>query len=267
MGAQTTKQYAPGTHPDLPPPVRTTGPIAWMRINLFSSPLNIALTIASVWILWSIVPGILDWVVFNAVWSATDRKDCWGQMAAARDGACWAFIRGSFKLFLYGWYPEDQRWRPNLCFVLFLVAVVGVLRENMPGKKYWLWYAVAFPFIAAWLLVGGFGLPPVSTNKFGGILLTVVIGVTGIAFSLPIGILLALGRRSNLPTLRTVCVVFIEFIRGVPLITLLFVASTMLTYLLPPCSTFELLMSVLIMVRLWISTIKTERRLISNHGL
>ena len=248
--SHSAKNYLPGTHPDLPPPVRTTGPIAWMRINLFSSPLNIALTIASVWILWSIVPGILNWVVFNAVWSATDRKDCWGQMDVARDGACWAFIRGSFKLFLYGWYPEDQRWRPNLSFVLFLVAVVGVLRENMPGKKYWLWYAVAFPFIAAWLLVGGFGLPPVSTNKFGGILLTVVIGVTGIAFSLPIGILLALGRRSNLPTLRTVCVVFIEFIRGVPLITLLFVASTMLTYFLPPGSTFDLLMRVLIMVTL-----------------
>jgi len=256
---QSPKKYTPGTHPDLPPPVRTTGPVAWMRINLFSSPLNIALTIASVWILWSIIPGVVDWVALDAVWSATDRKDCWAQMATPRDGACWAFIENSFKLFLYGWYPEDQRWRPNLCFLLFLLAVVGVLRENMPGnKKYWLWYAVAFPFIAAWLLFGGFGLVPVSTNKIGGILLTLIIGVAGVAFSLPIGILLALGRRSKLPALRTVCVLFIEFIRGVPLITLLFVASTMLTYFLPPGSTFDLLMRVLIMVTLFASAYIAE---------
>ena len=255
---QTSKKYIPGTHPDLPPPIRTTGPVAWMRINLFSSPLNIALTIVSVWILWSIVPGVVDWVFLNSVWSATDRKDCWAQMTAPRDGACWAFIRGSFRLFLYGWYPEPERWRVNLSFVLLLLAVVGVLRENMPGKKYWLWYAVAFPFIAAWLLVGGFGLSPVSTNKLGGILLTVVIGVTGITFSLPIGILLALGRRSRLPALRTVCIIFIEFIRGVPLITLLFVASTMLTYFLPPGSTFDLLMRVLIMVTLFSSAYIAE---------
>ena len=256
---QSPKKYTPGTHPDLPPPVRTTGPVAWMRINLFSSPLNIALTIASVWILWSIIPGVVDWVALDAVWSATDRKDCWAQMATPRDGACWAFIENSFKLFLYGWYPEDQRWRPNLCFLLFLLAVVGVLRENMPGnKKYWLWYAVAFPFVAAWLLIGGFGLVPVSTNKFGGILLTLIIGVAGVAFSLPIGILLALGRRSKLPALRTVCVLFIEFIRGVPLITLLFVASTMLTYFLPPGSTFDLLMRVLIMVTLFASAYIAE---------
>ena len=256
---QSPKKYTPGTHPDLPPPVRTTGPVAWMRINLFSSPLNIALTIASVWILWSIIPGVVDWVALDAVWSATDRKDCWAQMATPRDGACWAFIENSFKLFLYGWYPEDQRWRPNLCFLLFLLAVVGVLRENMPGnKKYWLWYAVAFPFIAAWLLIGGFGLVPISTNKFGGILLTLIIGVAGVTFSLPIGILLALGRRSKLPALRTVCVLFIEFIRGVPLITLLFVASTMLTYFLPPGSTFDLLMRVLIMVTLFASAYIAE---------
>ena len=149
----SAKQYLPGTHPDLPPPVRTTGPIAWARINLLSSPLNILLTILSVGLLYLIIPGVVDWVFLNAVWDATDRKDCWAQMDSARDGACWAFIRDSFKLFLYGWYPEAERWRPNLCFLLFLLAVVGVLREKMPGKKkYWLWFAVAFPFLAAWLL-------------------------------------------------------------------------------------------------------------------
>jgi general L-amino acid transport system permease protein len=123
----------------------------------------------------------------------------------------------------------------------------------MPGRRFGLWYAVAFPFITGWLLVGGFGLTPVETDQFGGILLTLIIGVTGISFSLPIGVLLALGRRSKMPVLKIVCVLFIEFIRGVPLITLLFIASTMFNYFLPPGTFFDLLIRVLIMVTLFSS--------------
>ena len=252
------QDYAPGTHPDLPPPVRTTGVLGWLRKNLLSSPLNIALTLASVWLLWLIVPPALNWALTEAVWSADTRKECWALMSAPRDGACWAFILGSFKLLVYGWFPEPERWRVNLTFILFAVTIFGALRENIPGKKYWLMFAAAFPFIAAWLLLGGFGLTPVDTQKLGGILLTLVVAVTGISFSLPIGIALALGRRSKLPALRAVCVIFIEFIRGVPLITLLFVASTMLTYFLPPGSTFDLLMRVLIMVTLFASAYIAE---------
>ena len=179
-------------------------------------------------------------------------------MPNPRDGACWAFILGSFEFFVYGWYPDTEKWRVNLSFILLIFAIVGVLKEKLPGKKYWLWFAAAFPFIAAWVLLGGLGLQPVETSKLGGILLTIIIGVTGISFSLPIGIVLALGRRSNMPALKTVCVLFIEFIRGVPLITLLFVASTMLTYFLPPGSTFDLLMRVLIMVTLFSSAYIAE---------
>ena len=254
----TNPRYAPGTHPDLPPPVRTTGIVGWIRANLLSSPLNVALTLLSIWFLWSILPPSIHWLFTGAIWTAVDRKECWALMDAPRDAACWAFIRGSFELFVYGWYPEPERWRVNLTFILFIAAIVGGLRENIPGKKYWLIFAVAYPFIAAWLLLGGFGLEPVGTNKLGGILLTLVVAVTGIAFSLPLGIALALGRRSNLPALRGVCVIFIEFIRGVPLITLLFVASTMLTYFLPPGSTFDLLMRVLIMVTLFASAYIAE---------
>ena len=250
--------YAPGPHPDLPPPVRTTGIVGWVRANLLSSPLNVVLTLLSIWLLWTILPPAIHWLFTEAVWSAQDRKECWALMNEPRDAACWAFIRGSFELFVYGWYPEPERWRVNLTFILFIAAIVGGLRENIPGKKYWLIFAAAFPFIAAWLLLGGFGLEPVSTNKLGGILLTLVVAVTGISFSLPLGIALALGRRSNLPALRGVCVIFIEFIRGVPLITLLFVASTMLTYFLPPGSTFDLLMRVLIMVTLFASAYIAE---------
>lgn len=244
-------QYEPGTHPDLPPPPNSTGVVGWAKANLFSSPLNIALTLLSLWFLWQILPPSIHWLFSGAVWAAADRKECWALMEAPRDGACWAFIRGSLELFLYGWYPEPERWRVDLTFVLFAAAVFGALRENIPGKKYWLIFAAAFPFIAAWLLFGGFGLEAIPTNKLGGILLTLVVAVTGISFSLPIGVALALGRRSRLPVLRALCVIFIEFIRGVPLITLLFVASTMLTYFLPPGSTFDLLIRVLIMVTLF----------------
>jgi len=119
-------------------------------------------------------------------------------------------------------------------------------------------YSAGFPFIAGWLLVGGLGLESVDTDRFGGIMLTLILGVTGITFSLPIGIALALGRLSNMPTLRTLCVFFIEFIRGVPLITLLFVASTMLNYFLPPGTVYGLLTRVLIIVTLFGSAYMAE---------
>ena len=112
-------------------------------------------------------------------------------------------------------------------------------------------YSISFPFLAGWFLVGGLGLEPVTTDLFGGIMLTIIIGVTGIAFSLPIGILLALGRTSNLPAVKIICVIFIEFMRGIPLIVFLFIASTMLNYFLPPGTSFDLLLRVLIMVTLF----------------
>ncbi|MGB1447959.1 MAG: amino acid ABC transporter permease, partial [Arenicellales bacterium] len=112
----THPRYAPGTHPDLPPPRRTTGVLGWVRMNLLSSPLNVALTLLSIWLLWTILPPSIHWLFTGAVWTAADRKECWALMDAPRDGACWAFIRGSFELFVYGWYPEPERWRVNLTF-------------------------------------------------------------------------------------------------------------------------------------------------------
>ena len=172
-------------------------------------------------------------------------------MEVPEGAACWAFVKSRLQLFIYGFYPQAERWRVQLSFVLLIFAILPVLYDKLPGRRHWFWYVVAFPFIAGWLLVGGFGLTPVDTDQFGGIMLAVVIGVTGISFSLPIGILLALGRQSDMPVLRLLCVLFIEFIRGVPLIVLLFVASTMLNYFLPPGTSFALLMRVLIMVTIF----------------
>ena len=254
----TPSRYAPGAHPDLPPPVRTTGLVGWARQNLFSSPLNIFLTLAGLWLLYSIVPPAMEWAFIKSIWTAESRNECWAKMDVPEEAACWAFIKGRLSLFIYGFYPAAERWRVNISFVMLVFAILPVLYDKLPGRRHWLWYVAAFPFVAGWLLVGGFGLPSVDTDQFGGFMLTLVIGVTGISFSLPIGIGLALGRTSDMPVVRLLCVLFIEFIRGVPLIALLFVASTMLNYFLPPGTSFDLLMRVLIMVTLFSSAYIAE---------
>ena len=246
------KNHAPGEFPDLPPPRTEIGVWGWVYHNLLSTKLNFFITVVTLYFLWLIVPPSLNWLFFDAVFTGASRDECREVMreAGAR-GACWAFIGQRFELFVYGFYPDPERWRVNLSFVLMLAGLVPVLFDNIPMRKQGLWFSLAAPFIIGWLLIGGFGLEPVPTDKFGGFMLTLVIGVTGIVGSLPLGIALALGRMSHLPALRIVCVAFIEFIRGVPLITLLFVASTMLNYFLPPGTTFDLLLRVLIMVTLF----------------
>ena len=249
-----SQEYIRGEHPDLPPPSNTVGPIAWIHENLFSSIPNAIMTVLTLVFLWLIIPPSLEWMFFDAAFVGEDRNAC----RAVADGACWAFINERFTLFTYGFYPAEHRWRVDLSFILLVIAVIPILFDKTPFRKAGLIFAALFPFIAGWLLVGGLGLEPVPTDKFGGFMLTLVVGVTGIAFSLPIGILLALGRQSNLPIIKVFCVSFIEFIRGVPLITLLFVASTMLSYFLPPGTNFDLLLRVLIMVTLFSSGYMAE---------
>jgi general L-amino acid transport system permease protein len=256
--ADSAQTYETGKHPELPPPRTEVGVLGWIKHNLLSSPLNAVMTFLAILFLWFLIPPLFEWIVLDAVWTADSRKECWDKMEVPEGAACWAFITGRFRLFIYGFYPEASRWRVNLSFVLLLLAIVPVLYDKMPGRKFGLWYAMAFPFITGWLLVGGFGLTPVDTDQFGGIMLTLVIGVTGITFSLPIGILLALGRRSKMPVLRILCIMFIEFIRGVPLIALLFIASSMLNFFLPPGTVFDLLIRVLIMVTLFASAYIAE---------
>ncbi|MFT7673895.1 MAG: general L-amino acid transport system permease protein [Gammaproteobacteria bacterium] len=245
--------YAPGTHPDLPPPADTIGAMAWVKGNLLSSKLNIFITVFTIYLLYLIVPGLIDWAFLNSVYNAESRNECRAIMDASEGGrgACWAFIGHRFNFFIYGFYPESERWRAITALIVMFAALVPILYDSMKNRKLGLYFSLASPVIIYWLLVGGMGLEPVGTEKFGGIMLTLVIGVTGIVCSLPLGIGLALGRQSHLPAMRIVCVVFIEFIRGVPLITLLFVASTMLNYFLPPGTTFDLLLRVLIMVTLF----------------
>lgn len=256
----TEKSYAPGEHPDMAPPSTEVGIIGWVHHNLFSSTTNIVITVLTIYFLYVIIPPMLNWLFLDAVFVADSRDDCRAIAKAAGEelGACWAFIGKRFEIFVYGFYPVEERWRVDIAFIMMLAALVPVLFDHIPNRKQALWFSLAAPFIIGWLLIGGMGLNPVSTDKFGGFMLTLTIGVTGIVGSLPIGIALALGRQSHMPALRMVCVAFIEFIRGVPLITLLFVASTMLNYFLPPGTTFDLLLRVLIMVTLFSSAYIAE---------
>lgn len=249
-----SRSYPPGEHPDLPPPPATTGIPGWLRANLFSSPFNSLLTVLAVWLIYLFVDTAGGWMIFNSVIHAESRVAC----QAVDSGACWAVVTTRLDQFVYGFYPAAERWRPTLAFALLIAALVPVLFSAVPMRRALLWCAAAYPFVAAWLIYGGFGLPVVQTGRYGGFMLTLIIGVTGISASLPLGILLALGRQSRLLALRVLSTAFIEFSRGVPLITLLFVASTMLNYFLPPGTSFDLLVRVLIMVSLFAAAYLAE---------
>lgn len=226
----------------------------WMHANLFSSLGNTTLTLACLVFLYWLTPGVVDWLWFDAVIDAAHRNEC----RASGAGACWAVVDVRLGQLLYGFYPDDQRWRVNLAFVLLFAALAPLLFASIPGRRYWLVASLLYPFAAYWLLWGGMGLVPVESARFGGFMLTVLIGVTGIVSSLPIGIALALGRRSRFPVLRLFSIAFIEFIRGVPLITLLFVGSTLLNYFFPPGTTFDLLFRVFIIVAVFAAAYLAE---------
>lgn len=228
--------------------------IRWSHRNLFSSAWNTALTLACGAVLYWLVPGLLDWLWLDAVVDAAHRDQC----RDAGSGACWAVVKVRLGQLLYGFYPIDQRWRVNLAFCLLFAALAPLLFTSIPGRRYWLTGSFLYPFAAYWLLWGGMGLPVVESGRFGGFMLTVLIGVTGIVSSLPIGIMLALGRRSWLPAVRWISIVFIEFVRGVPLITLLFVGSTLLNYFFPPGTSFDLLFRVFIIVSLFAAAYLAE---------
>jgi len=242
--------------PELPAPSNTKGLLAWMRGNLFSSPLNIVLTFLGLVLLYKIFPPIIQWAFIDATWVAETREECIGD----GKGACWAYIGNRFGQVMYGFYPPEEYWRPNLAGILLILLTALLFIKKMP-KKAWLggFILLVFPFIAYFLIHGGsFGLSEVGTDKWGGLMLTLIISLVGIAAALPLGILLALGRRSNMPIVKSFSVVFIEFWRGVPLITVLFMASVMLPLFLPSGSDFDKLARAMIGIILFQSAYVAE---------
>jgi len=298
--------------PEQEPPSNAIGALVWVRENLFSGPLNTILTLASIAVVWWIVSHMSGWFL-NSVWQAGSLAEC-REILDGATGACFAVITDRWEQLLYGFYPSEFYWRPNLTLLLMLVALAPVLFPGVPRRLFW--FSAVYPAIGFWLLWGGsiwpplvvlaafpvafvvyrllepvngilaavaalvapvlwwflFAAPiggalaailpgtlePVASDLFGGFMLSIIIGVTGIALSLPLGILLALGRQSDLIFIKTICVGFIEFIRGVPLITLLFTASLLLNYFLPPGTNFDIILRVVIMVTFFAAAYMAE---------
>ena len=240
--------------PDLPPPASTVGILSWAKQNLFSTPVDSLLTLGALYLLYLTIVPIVDWSLINADFLGSTRKDC------NSGGACWVFVVQRLNFFIYGFYPEAEYWRINFVFGLLAFLIVPQLIENAPYKKFLGWFFLTgFPVVSGVLFVGGiFGLEPVPTDKWGGLSLTLVIAFVGIVAALPIGILLALGRRSDMPVIRMVCVVFIEIWRGVPLISVLFMASVMLPLFLPDGVNFNKLLRALIGITMFQSAYMAE---------
>jgi general L-amino acid transport system permease protein len=236
-----------------PPPMADGNALTWTRARLFDGVFNTALTLISAVIIVALAWPTLKFLVIDAVWTGSSRVDCLPETVGREVGACWPFVRAKFAQFMYGFYPESEQWRVNLTYALGAILLVPLLIPRVPynGLNAILFFVV-FPVAGFVLLVGGmFGLPHVETRLWGGLLVTLVISFTGISLSLPLGVLLALGRRSELPIIRTLCIVFIEFWRGVPLITVLFFATYMLPFFLPGEWKIDGLLRVLIGVVLF----------------
>ncbi len=282
------------SHPELPPPASETGVLGWLKHNLFSTWYNGLATIVVLYLFFLAIPPVVDWALISPVWEANSNKDCRIEGA----GACWGMIDKRFGQFMYGFYDHDNRWRPNLAFILFILAMLPILFDRLPGRGlattflifvypalgislihgplnvesmqsglgFVVWalvfasgagvgyraqrqlqptlmtlgYGVAYVAAFVALVTWGFGLPVIETSSYGGLMLTLILAGVAIGVALPLGILLALGRRAaSMPIVRILCVGFIELIRAVPLITVLFMAQFMLPLFLPEGTNFD----------------------------
>ena len=367
-------------------PVKTTGFVGFVRTRLLNSPTNILLTIIGILLLWFTVVPAVKFLLIDAVWSGTDRNACLAENAGHTVGACWPYIQAKFSQFVYGFYPDPERWRVNLTFILAAVLLLPLLIPRVPAKGLnAALFFIAFPIVAFFLLLGGGlsgfgmswtagllsgfsdsigtagrgltrageataivgpllklagllfvllstvisyliwpftwlreqiqaspnavwldfavtaavvcilvlvlnggiragwralvntlavfagtgviiaamgldhgGLPLVDTRLWGGLLVTLVVSVTGIVTSMPVGIALALGRRSTIPLIRIFSITFIEFWRGVPLITVLFFATYMLPLFMPAGFAIDGLVRVLVGIALFAGAYMAE---------
>jgi general L-amino acid transport system permease protein len=244
-----------------PPPMRESGAIGWLRGRLLSTPLNIALTTFSVLLLAWVVPPFLNFMLFDAVWSGADREACLATAARPEIGACWAFVHERLAYFTYGFYPIPERWRVDVFFAMLVIGIVWLLWLRAPHRDIGaLYFFIVLPAVSFILLHGwpALGLSRVETASWGGVLVTIVVSAVGIVVSLPLGILLALGRRSHMPAVRLFSVIFIEFVRGVPLITVLFMASVMLPLFVPDTWSPDKLLRALVGIALFASAYMAE---------
>jgi len=212
---------------DLKPPISNVGVIGWIKTNLFDGPFNSILTILTLFILYQTVPPLIKWAFIDSVWFTT------GQACRDTSGACWSVITTNLRFILFGFFPYDSQWRPLLAIVI-LFGLLFYSRDRRHWQKHLLYLWIAGLLTMAILMRGGiFGLLSVETTKWGGLPLTLLLSVFGLTAAYPLGVILALGRQSRMRGIKILCVVYIELIRGVPLISLLFMGSIIFPLFLP----------------------------------
>jgi general L-amino acid transport system permease protein len=215
--------------------------------NLNSSNTNAILSLIVIFILIKYVPSLLNWLFFDANFLGSTKEDCTG------DGACWVFVRVWFNRFMYGMYPDAEQWRINVSFLVLFGSIILIFIFPQKFKKYIILFLLfIFPIIALNLISGGlFGLKWIETGAWGGLSLTFIVSAFALIFCFPIGVFLALGRRSDLPAIRYSSIGFIELWRGVPLITVLFMSAVMFPMFLPDGTYMDKLMRVIIAITLF----------------
>lgn len=226
-----------------------------MRQRFFATKRDIFITLTLLLLAALALPPLVRWAIIDAQWTGDPEAGC------NRVGACWVFVRVKMQQFMYGFFPAAAQWRVNVVFLLGAVGLGALMVPWKRGNKNALVISMLtiYPIFAFFFLYGGvFGLEKVDTAKWGGLMLTLVISSVGIVCSLPLGILLALGRQSNLPVIRTLSVGFIELWRGVPLVTVLFMASVMLPLFMPTGVDIDKLLRCLVGVTLFSSAYMAE---------
>ena len=242
---------------ELPLPVErprpiTSGPIDWLRANLFNSIPNTVLTLAAVYLLAVTVPPMIRWALVDAIWHADSGRACRG------DGACWAFIAEKARFILFGRYPYEEHWRPLFAVVIFIALILASCDRRLWGRRLAILWLVGLITVGVLMWGGVLGMTYVETSLWNGLPLTLILATLGTVFAFPLAILLALGRRSRLPAVRGICVGYIELVRGVPLITVLFMASVMLPLFLPTGMTIDKLLRAQVAVILFAAAYLAE---------
>ncbi|MBT0571693.1 amino acid ABC transporter permease [Curvibacter sp. CHRR-16] len=236
-----------------PAPNRSTGPVAWVRKNLFASPSAAIGTILVALTLALVLPHLLRWGIVGATW-VPNFDSC----QANRDGACWGVIAEKYRIIIFGRFPLEEVWRPLVAtLLLFTLLVASCMRRFWKpalGVAWILVWAVFFTLMHGNVL----GMSLVETDRWGGLPLTLMLSSLSMALAFPLALLIALGRRSNLPAIKTFCTIYVELIRGVPLISVLFMASFMFPLFMPQGFNIDVLVRVVAGITLFAAAYMAE---------
>ncbi|MBW1893486.1 MAG: amino acid ABC transporter permease [Deltaproteobacteria bacterium] len=232
MDEANTKQVVE----EIKPPVTSVGVLGWIRANLFNNWFSSILTIITVYVLWKTLPPFFRWAVIDSYWFSA------AEACRGGEGACWSIIPANIRFIIFGFFPYESQWRPLVAMIL-LVGLLFYSRDRKHWRKSLAYAWVAGLAAMGLLMKGGtLGLASVETTQWGGLPLTLMLSVFGLTAAYPLGVFLALGRQSKMPAVKTLCIIYIEMIRGVPLITLLFMSSIVFPLFLPQGVTINVIL-------------------------